>query len=240
MQRRADDAGVIAPLGRSDSPESFRLGLRGHSPFGPGRVKLEWEVKPLGELFNGMNTQVSTSWTAAGTGGAYLDERAIGLNDSTLYHWRARLLFEHIQNPFYDRSRWLTPPWNGWEEGDLRTAAALAAGSVADAGAPGQGLSVQPVPGGDLTLSWGSSCNAGDTDYEIYEGALGDFISHTFRYCTTGGQTVKTLTPSPGDRYYLIVPRNSFREGSYGKHSDGSERPQGSLSCLQQATGECQ
>ena len=54
--RRADDAGPVAFGGRSDSANSFRLATLGRSPFGPTQVKLEWEVKPVGTLFDGSGT----------------------------------------------------------------------------------------------------------------------------------------------------------------------------------------
>jgi Big-like domain-containing protein len=109
------------------------------------------------------------------------------------------------------------------------------AGSVPDGG------SVQGTPlmvssaGGNLTLTWGSSCRTNDTDYEIYEGSLGVYYSHTQKFCSTGGQTTRTFPQPPGSTYYLVVPRNIGREGSYGRASDGSERPQGNTACVPQA-----
>jgi len=66
----------------------------------------------------------------------------------------------------------------------------------------------------------------------VYEGALGTFTSHVPRLCTTNGATTATVQPSQGNAYYLVVPRNSIKEGSYGQASDGSERPPGVSSCL--------
>ena len=96
-------------------------------------------------------------------------------------------------------------------------------------------LTVQSLPGGDLQLTWGSSCLPGDSDYEIYEGLLGNFSSHVPVTCTTVGLLTQQITPSSGDRYYLVVPRNALREGSYGLTSDGSERPASAASCMPQA-----
>ena len=106
------------------------------------------------------------------------------------------------------------------------------AGELPDGGAvPGSLLSVVPGPGGDITLSWGPSCVTGDTDFEIYEGTLGSFPSHQFRFCTTGGLPTRTFTPSPGSTYYLVVPHNGLVEGSYGRGSDNLERPRGAPAC---------
>jgi hypothetical protein len=92
---------------------------------------------------------------------------------------------------------------------------------------------------GEVILTWGSSCITSDTDYEIYEGQVGDFTSHVPAFCSTGGATTKTFAPFEGDWYYLIVPTNGVEEGSYGSDSDQAERPQGASVCLDQVFGGC-
>jgi hypothetical protein len=87
-----------------------------------------------------------------------------------------------------------------------------AAGEVAS-------LTMDHAAGGAVLLNWTASCNATDSDYEIYEGLLGDFTSHAPRHCSTGGATTRELMPSAGDTYYLIVPRSADVEGSYGRDS---------------------
>ena len=120
------------------------------------------------------------------------------------------------------------------------TPPAAGAGRVPDGGpVPGTPLTVELVPGNDILLSWGASCTATDTDFAVYEGALGDFTSHLPRLCGTAGATMVTLTPSSGNRYYLVVPTNSAREGSYGLRSDLTERPASSAACLPQAVAAC-
>ena len=103
-----------------------------------------------------------------------------------------------------------------------------AAGDLADT------LTIEHAAGGGITLAWGASCAAGDDDYEVYEGSIGTWYDHGPRLCTTAGATSVTFSPPPGDRYFLIVPRNAAREGSYGARSDGTQLPQGSSSCLAQ------
>jgi len=92
---------------------------------------------------------------------------------------------------------------------------------------------------GDLTLAWGASCNGGDTDYEVYEGTLGSFSSHSEVTCSTATATSWTLTPSAGSTYYLVVPTNGTREGSYGTNSSASERGQGASACIGQQVAAC-
>jgi len=114
-------------------------------------------------------------------------------------------------------------------------AVVAAAGAVPD-GSDGSGPPLQvSASDGNLTLTWGSSCRPTDTDYEIYEGTLGHYPSHAPRVCTTGGATTFTFPAPAGSAYYLVVPRNAAREGSYGRAGDGSERPQGLDACLPQA-----
>ena len=120
-QRKSDDSGPIAHLSMSDSRTSFRLALLGRTPFGRGKVKLEWEVKPLGTLFDGTGTQQSAAWMDTGTAGAQANELVSGLSPDTVYHWRVRLRYHPASTPLQQYSRWLTMPWDGWQEADLRT-----------------------------------------------------------------------------------------------------------------------
>ena len=120
--RRASDSAPVAYLGQSESVNSFRLAALSRTPFGRGKVKLEWEVKPLGVLFNGSGTQRSAAWMDTGTTGAGLDELVTSLAARTAYHWRLRVLYNSVSTPFAQHSRWLTQPWNGWNETRIRTA----------------------------------------------------------------------------------------------------------------------
>lgn len=108
-------------------------------------------------------------------------------------------------------------------------------------GPAGFPLDVTPAPGGQVLLTWGDSCVAGDIDYAVYEGTLGAWSSHAPLLCSTGGLTQSTIAPSAGSTYFLVVPRNAAREGSYGARSDGTERPAGVPACLpQKVAAACQ
>jgi len=120
------------------------------------------------------------------------------------------------------------------------TAPVASAGRVPDGGpVPGVPLTVDHAAGGQIMLAWGASCRAGDTDYAIYEGTAGVYYSHTMKLCTTGGALTATIDPAPADSYYLVVPRSSGREGSYGMSSAGSERPPGAPACVSQSIAAC-
>jgi len=88
-------------------------------------------------------------------------------------------------------------------------------------------------------LHWGDSCLATDIDYAVYEGVVGDYESHAIRLCSTGGASEQPLLTTTADVYYLVVPRNAEREGSYGTDGAGSERLPPPAACLPQNLGEC-
>ncbi len=73
----------------------------------------------------------------------------------------------------------------------------------------------------------------------MYEGVVGNFASHLPAVCSSGGATSTTLTPQPGDRYFLVVPKSSNREGGYGTDSTGQPRPASVAACRVQYTTPC-
>jgi hypothetical protein len=110
----------IASLGRSDSTTGFRLYLTMRTPFGRVPVQPQSEIKPLGVPFNGANTIWWGFWDDLVPG----TERYTPfsqLSAGTPYHWRVRVLHSPVTNPFMPGSRWVTMPWNGWNETDFRT-----------------------------------------------------------------------------------------------------------------------
>jgi len=120
-QSRVGTNALIAHLGRSDDMDSFRVRLRAGTPFGQGRILLECEVKPLAVPFTGSDTFLWGGSQNATPG----DDKYIVPNDlaaGTPYHWRVRWRYEPSTTPWMPASRWLTMPWNGWNEQDLRTA----------------------------------------------------------------------------------------------------------------------
>jgi hypothetical protein len=85
--------------------------------------------------------------------------------------------------------------------------------------------------GGPITLSWGTSCSPGATDYAVMEGPLGQWTDALPATCSTGAATTASLTPDSGDRYFLVVALSETAEGSYGVDSTGAERPRSSAPC---------
>lgn len=116
-----------------------------------------------------------------------------------------------------------------------------ASGEVPDGVGGDTPLTITPAAGGQITLSWGSSCAITDSDYAVYEGAIGaPFANHVPITCSTGGATSWTFSPGAGNRYYYVVPRNAVTEGSYGQTSGGAPRPASPAACVpQEALSSC-
>ena len=90
-----------------------------------------------------------------------------------------------------------------------------------------------------MTWPAASSCNPADSDYAIYEGTLGNFTSHVPVTCATAPAHSWNFTPAPGNRYFLLVPINAVREGSYGLKAGGVERPVSASACRPQSIAAC-
>jgi hypothetical protein len=112
----------LAHLGHTDS-NVYRLGVMFASPFGRGELLPEVEAKPLGQGFNGVNTFIpgGTATWDDGIPGTGTTMTAGHYWFGTSYHWRMRWRYNPATTPFLPASRWVTVPWNGWNEMDLRT-----------------------------------------------------------------------------------------------------------------------
>jgi hypothetical protein len=128
QQARANDLAPIDLLGRSDSPIAFRLRALGRSAAGRTRVRLGWEVAPLGTPLSGapaaFGPRFDTGPPVPGVGSAAPTSQFIGgLPPQTVCHWRARLASD---SPYFPHTPWLTPAMNGANEADFRTPEVLA------------------------------------------------------------------------------------------------------------------
>ena len=55
----------------------------------------------------------------------------------------------------------------------------------------------------------------------------------------TESLTIAVIAPAPSSSYYLVVPRNLMREGSYGVDGSNVQRPAALAGCLPQLLGSC-
>ena len=125
-QARSDGTAPIALLGKSDSESAILLRERGITAAGRGKVRLQWEVKPLGSPFSGSGLGASTVHDTGtpGASGSAVDfsETASGLLEGTFYHWRARIVSD---DPLFPRSPWMSLAGNTITETKFRTAGCL-------------------------------------------------------------------------------------------------------------------
>lgn len=98
------------------------------------------------------------------------------------------------------------------------------------------GLQMEKSQTGTLAIRWSPAHTVNAIGYGIYQGGLGSWSSHAQIDCTDDGEDFREVigSVSSGDAYYLVVPRNVVWEGSYGRHSDGTERPPGTSACAPQ------
>jgi hypothetical protein len=110
-------------LGNATGSGGVQLNILGRTPGGRGKVKLQWEVKELGELFDGTSLSESGSWYDTDTNGIEISEDVTGLSEATAYHWRVRLKYNPVTYNDAVHSRWLSIGPNGWNETDFITTA---------------------------------------------------------------------------------------------------------------------
>lgn len=140
----------------------------------------------------------------------------------------------------------LVPPLSGnWvmlvEYRKVTCAPVAAPGEVPDGNfVPGVQLTIARGGGSSLDLSWGISCSATDETYSVYEGEiLPVWMYNLFpKNCDTGGTTAN-VSPSGGNRYYVVVPRDSVNEGSYGTANPGPPRPPAIATCRPPVAATC-
>ena len=125
-QARASGDAPIDLLCKSGAESSFRLRSLGRTGAGRGKVRLEWEVKPLGTPFDGSGLgrgiELDSGAPTSRGSAVPLDDLVVGLDTETPYHWRLRIV---TRSPFFPRSPWFSPPGNGRTETDFRTGSTI-------------------------------------------------------------------------------------------------------------------
>jgi hypothetical protein len=113
------DATPLANLGITHESVSFRIYSQVGTPFGRGGLQQMFEVKPLNESFDGTHT---IWWGFYDNLVAGTDRYMVtgSLSPGVVYHWRVRLCYDPATTPWMPCSRWVTIPWNGWNEQDVR------------------------------------------------------------------------------------------------------------------------
>ncbi|MFG0318391.1 MAG: integrin alpha [Planctomycetota bacterium JB042] len=129
-QRRGNDAGPIPRLGITPI-DTFRIEMLGRTPFGRGKVRLRWE---LSDAAGALVASGVGDPTDTGKDGTMLFQAPSSLAEG-LYSWRARVVHDKATTPFLPAGPWLTMPWNGGTEADLRVKY-VPSNLTVDSGAP--------------------------------------------------------------------------------------------------------
>ncbi len=182
---------------------------------------------------------------------ASVDVSADGVNWVNLYASSGYVVENAWSNHAYDVSAWAdrNPDFrirfgltadnvvqlSGWNVDDIRLTGVTRNSCQPVARArPGavSGLTVQRA-GNELALGWASDCG-GTPSYEVYRGdlALGyASLKPELGYCAASG-TSASVPPGAGTAdFFLVVPTDGGFAGSYGRASDGSERPPSAQAC---------
>jgi hypothetical protein len=118
-QTRGDGSRMLVqPWGRS-TRDSFAVLLRALNPLGRGYTRLQVQACPSAVPFGDASCReyTATNWTeVVDAAGVDLREMAEGLQEDTLYRWRARLLYD---SPFTPRGPWYRFLGQG-QEADVR------------------------------------------------------------------------------------------------------------------------
>jgi hypothetical protein len=100
----------IANRGLSDAADGFEARWVASSAAGRVDGRLEVEVKPAGQPFDGEETSVAQQWNDLGIDSELL-LNVDGLLPQTRYRWRARMRYRPSQAPQFHSSRWFDGGW---------------------------------------------------------------------------------------------------------------------------------
>ncbi|MCC6621703.1 MAG: FG-GAP repeat protein [Deltaproteobacteria bacterium] len=101
------DGTRLSPGALGDSRTSFAVRAMARSPYGPARMRLEVEVEPSAEPFDGRGLARGDRFESAPSGTSIeLVTIVDGLTPGEVYHWRARIVYDPSQAPAIGRSRW--------------------------------------------------------------------------------------------------------------------------------------
>ncbi|MFA5211117.1 MAG: FG-GAP-like repeat-containing protein [Patescibacteria group bacterium] len=110
---------IISNLAWSDSISSFKISAKAKSFTGRSNAKLQYEVKPYGDSFTGINLIESSNWHDTGINGTTITETVSGLYGGVRYHWRARFLYNDGIVKYF--TPWFSASPNSWNEASLKT-----------------------------------------------------------------------------------------------------------------------
>ncbi len=202
-------------LGNATGTSGVQLNILGRTPQGRGKVKLQWEVKELGELFDGTSISESDSWYDTDTNGIEISEDVTGLSTATAYHWRVRLKYDPVTYNNAVHSRWLSIGPNGWNETDFITTSMSGIEDYTD-GEENIKLSVFPsISTNTFSISFSVSKEEAEEDIslKVYNKA-GIMVKNLFsgrkpagRHTITWNATNNLDKPLPNEIYFISLKK---------------------------------
>lgn len=208
----------VLPQGAPNPPSSLTATAASTS-----QVNLAWTVNSYGET--GFKIERKTGaypWGQIGTApakaSAYQDTT---VSASTAYTYRVRASGSLADSGYSNEAAATTPSFTPGE-----------------ASGAGHAMNCTRGNGSSVGVTFTSACAA--TDHVAYWGQapIAGALAWTGSECslgTSGSATITPPSPAPGGwTYFVIVGQDASHEGSYGKASDASERPQASS-----GTGAC-
>ncbi len=162
-QQRGDVSGEpVQPWGPSYTPDGFQVSLQAVHPLGRGDARLQVQACPSGVPFGhaACLETISPTWLeVVEESGVVLRVIVDGLDEGTLYRWRARALYD---NPFY-----IHGPWRRLQaqsnEADVRSTRLAADLQISKTMAPAE----PTVPGTPITFTLHYSTNGPAFDVTI-------------------------------------------------------------------------
>jgi len=205
-----EDGSHPVQLGNATGSGGVQLNILGRTPGGRGKVKLQWEIKELGELFDGISISESDSWYDTDTNGIEISEDVTGLSEATAYHWRVRLKFDPVTYSDAIHSRWLSIGPNGWNETDFITTTMAGIEDYTD-GEENIKLSVFPsISTNTFSISFSVSKEEAEEDIslKVYNKA-GIMVKNLFQGKKPAGTHTITLNGNklPNDIYFISLKK---------------------------------
>ncbi|OGF66833.1 MAG: hypothetical protein A2Y62_10670 [Candidatus Fischerbacteria bacterium RBG_13_37_8] len=217
-----------------DSAGNMGLGYSTSNATAPNYPSIKYtgrlSTDPLGTMPQGEQTIVNGagSQTSSTRWGDYTSMSVDPVDDCTFWHF----------NQYF-----ATSSANGWATyvGAFKFNECTPRG----AGEPGPILLAKSS---NLVISWPALPDGcGNRDYAVYKGDLAGLLSttnynHLSVTCTTSNTTTYSMAmPSDASAYFLVTSESAFDEGSYGRNSGGTERPQAATSPCRslQTIGAC-
>lgn len=218
----------VLPQGAPNAPSSLTA-----SAVSTSQVNLAWTVNSYGETGFKVERKTGTGGysqigTAPAKAAAYQDTT---VSAATAYSYRVRASGSSADSGYSNEAAVTTPT-----------------PSPGEASETGHAMHCTKGSGSSVGVTFTAACTA--TDHAAYwgQGPIAGALAWTGSQCalgTTGSAIITPPSPASGGWIYIVVVgQDSVHEGSYGKASNGSERPQagsgvGACRKPQQLAGSC-